>query len=42
MLVVGFDIASFGPDGLIIVVWGTLALALLTYLTEPIFGKYVN
>jgi hypothetical protein len=42
VLLVGFGIVSFGADGLIIIVWGTLALALLTYLTEPIFGKYVN
>ena len=42
VLLVGFGIVSLGPDGLIIIVWGTLALALLTYLTEPIFGKYVN
>ncbi|WP_375208316.1 hypothetical protein [Hyphococcus sp.] len=42
VLLVGFEIVSIGADGLIIVVWGTLALALLTYLTEPIFGKYVN
>ena len=42
VLLVGFGIVSFGADGLIIIVWGTLVLALLTYLTEPIFGKYVN
>ena len=42
VLLVGFEIVSIGADGLIIVVWGTLVLALLTYLTEPIFGKYVN
>ena len=41
-MLVGFEIVSIGADGLIIVVWGTLVLALLTYLTEPIFGKYVN
>lgn len=42
VLLVGFEIISLGPDGLIIVVTGTLTMALLTYLTEPVFGKYVN
>lgn len=42
VLLVGFEVVSLGPDGLIIVVSGTLTLALLTYLTEPIFGKYVS
>ncbi|MEZ5922503.1 MAG: hypothetical protein R3C60_14310 [Parvularculaceae bacterium] len=42
VLLVGFRVVSLGSDGLIMIVWGTLALALLTYLTEPIFGKYVN
>ena len=42
VLLAGFPVVSLGADGLIIIVWGTLALALLTYLTEPIFGKYVN
>lgn len=42
VLLVGFEIISIGPDGLIIIVGSTLTLALLTYLSEPIFGKYVR
>ena len=42
VLSVGFEVVSPGSDGLIVVVGGTLTLALLTYLTGPIFGKYVN
>ncbi len=42
VLLIGFGVVSLGSDGLIIIVWGTLALALLTYLSELIFGKYVN
>ncbi len=42
IILVGFEIVSLGPDGLIIVVYTTLLLALLTYLTEPVFGKYVK
>ncbi len=42
VLLVGFNIVSLGRDGLMIVVWATLALALLTFATEPVFGKYVN
>ena len=42
VLLVGFEIVSLGRDGLIIVVGATLSLALLTYLSEPIFGKYVR
>ena len=42
VLLVGFEIISLGADGLIVIVYGTLFLALLTYLTEPVFGKYVN
>ncbi len=42
VLLVGFEVVSLGPNGLIMIVGGTLTLALLTYLTEPIFGKYVN
>jgi hypothetical protein len=42
VLLVGFNIISIGRDGLMIVVWGTLALALLTFASEPIFGRYVK
>lgn len=42
VLLVGFEIVPLGQDGLIYVVYSTLTLALLTYLSEPIFGKYVN
>lgn len=42
VLLVGFEVVSLGRDGLILVVGATLTLALLTYLSEPIFGKYVN
>lgn len=42
VLVVGFEIVSFGQDGMMMTVYGTLFLALMTYLTEPIFGKYVK
>ena len=42
VLFVGFEVVSLGPDGLIMAVGGTFTLALLTYLTEPIFGKYVT
>lgn len=42
VLLVGFEIISLGSDGLIFVVGATLTLALLTYLSEPIFGKYVD
>jgi hypothetical protein len=42
VLLVGFNIISLGRDGLMIVVWATLALALLTFATEPIFGRYVK
>ncbi len=41
-LLVGFQIVSLGQDGLVIVVGVTLSLALSTYLTEPIFGKYID
>ncbi|WP_339797956.1 hypothetical protein [uncultured Hyphomonas sp.] len=42
VLLVGFQIVSLGQDGLVIVVVVTLSLALSTYLTEPIFGKYID
>lgn len=42
MLLVGFKAIDLGSEGLIMVVYGTLILALMTYLTEPIFGKYIN
>jgi hypothetical protein len=42
VLLVGFNVISLGRDGLMIVVWGTLGLALLTFATEPVFGKYVR
>ena len=42
VLLVGFELVSFGPEGLTMIVGGTLTLALLTYLTEPIFGKYTR
>ncbi len=42
VLLVGFGVISIGRDGLIVIVFATLGLALLTYLTEPIFGKYVG
>ena len=42
VLFVGFEVVSLGPDGLIMAVGGTFTLALFTYLTEPIFGKYVT
>ncbi|MBT8471769.1 MAG: hypothetical protein HKN14_09460 [Marinicaulis sp.] len=42
VLLVGFEIISLGRDGLIIVVGAATSLALLSYLSEPIFGKYVN
>ncbi len=42
VLLVGFEIVSLGPNGLIIVVGATLTLALLTYLSEPVLGKYVE
>ena len=41
-LLVGFEVISLGRDGLIIVTGATLTLALLTYVSEPIFGKYVR
>lgn len=41
-LLVGLEVVSLGRDGLIMVVGATLILALLTYLSEPIFGKYVG
>lgn len=41
-LVVGFDVLPLGKDGLIIVIGATLTLALMTYASEPIFGKYVG
>ncbi|MEL7541689.1 MAG: hypothetical protein AAGJ51_12370, partial [Pseudomonadota bacterium] len=42
VLLVGFEIISLGRDGLIIVAGATLTLALMTYLSEPVFGKYVR
>ena len=42
VLLVGFEVISLGRDGLIIVTGATLILALLTYVSEPIFGKYVR
>ncbi|NNC36489.1 MAG: hypothetical protein EX271_05300 [Acidimicrobiales bacterium] len=42
VLLVGFQIIDLGRDGLIMVVYVTLTLALLTYLSEPVFGKYVD
>lgn len=42
VLVAGFEIVSLGPDGLIMIVYGTLTLALMTYLTEPLCGKYID
>ncbi len=42
VLLVGFGIVSIGRDGLIIVVGVTLGMALLTYLSEAFFGKYVS
>jgi len=42
VLLVGFKVLHFGPDGLIMTVSGTLVLALMTYLIEPIFGTYVK
>ncbi len=42
ILLVGFEVVSLGRDGLIMVVGVTLTLALLTYLSEPVFGKYVE
>ena len=42
VLLVGFEFISLGRDGLIIVAGATLTLALLTYLSEPVFGKYVR
>lgn len=42
VLLVGFELVSLGRDGLIIVVGATLGLAALTYVNEPVFGKYVN
>ncbi|GJL92707.1 MAG: hypothetical protein DHS20C04_23660 [Hyphococcus sp.] len=42
VLLVGFEIVSLGQDGLVIVASVTLALSLLTYLSEVLFGKYVN
>jgi len=42
VLLVGFELISLGPDGLIMVVAATVTFAMLTYLTEPVFGKYVD
>ncbi len=42
VLLVGFEFVSLGQDGLVIVASVTLALSLLTYLSEVLFGKYVN
>ena len=42
VLLVGFEIVAIGQGGLIEVVGATFGSALLTYLSEPLFGKYVN
>ncbi|RIJ14096.1 hypothetical protein D1231_17615 [Henriciella mobilis] len=42
VLLVGLEIISLGEDGLVIVIGVTLSLALSTYLTEPVFGKYID
>lgn len=42
VLLVGFDILSLGQDGLAIVIGVTVALAVASYASEPIFGKYVR
>lgn len=42
VLLIGFGLISLGRDGLIIVVGATLTFALLTYLSEPVFGKYIE
>lgn len=42
MLLVGWGIISLGEDGLVIVIGVTLTLALSTYLTEPMFGRFID
>lgn len=42
VLLVGLEIISLGEDGLVIVIGVTLSLALSTYLTEPVFGRYID
>lgn len=42
ILLVGFEIISLGPDGLIYVVWGTLGFVMLTFVSELFWGKYVK
>lgn len=41
-VLIGLDIISLGEDGLVIVVGVTLSLAFSTYLTEPVFGRYID
>lgn len=42
ILLIGFEIISLGPDGLVYAVWGTLGLVMLTFASELIWGKYVR
>ena len=42
VLLIGFEVISLGSDGITIAVGTTLSLALLTYLTEPVLGKYIE
>ena len=39
-LLVGFGWVDVGPDGLVYVTWGTLAVVALTFLPEMLFGRY--
>jgi len=42
ILLIGFEIISLGPDGLVYAVWGTLGLVMLIFVSELIWGKYVR
>ena len=39
---VGFGVVYAGRDGLIYIVWGTLISAVLSYVPEFVWGKYVT
>ena len=40
VLLIGFKVISFGPDGLSYVMWGTLVAFLMTFIPERLEGKY--
>jgi hypothetical protein len=41
-LLVGFDYVDLGSGGLMYITWGTFALVMLTFLSEKMFGKYMD